>query len=197
MSCLWDIKIFSRQVVVRVWSCKWRMHLGKTFGCHHRFVWYSQCNYCSDVSFHRELIVKCPHTECFPFSPPDQYSPPFLHFAPELRRLSCMDCIEALLLSGFWLPLALTECLSSCQAIFSCSYSNSATFWQLLPHLVPSGLRYGQLPAALLLHLIPTGTFRTSPTLRFLLISLFDVLFPVGYTWSVNWLHQKITWDAC
>ena len=73
--------------------------------------------------------------QLFPLGPPQQCTSPCLHVAPDLLRLSCMDRIQALWLSGFLLPLVLTEYSSFCQAVFSGSYSNSATFWQLLPHL--------------------------------------------------------------
>lgn len=126
------------------WLCghgaEWRLHLGETFGCHQ---WdclifpvqlLDQCFFAQGSDFH------LPVTDCIPFILPDQHTSPFAHFVPNIRMLSCMDCIKAFLFSGFWMPLTLTKYSSFWQAVLSCSYSKSAAFWQQLPYLVLSNL---------------------------------------------------------
>lgn len=67
--------------------------------------------------------------ECFPFSPPALYTSLFVHFAPHLRSLSNVDSLDLWFLTTF----GLDQSLCSCQAVFSCGYSNSVNFWQLFP----------------------------------------------------------------
>jgi len=140
MSCLRDIEVFSRQVVIWVWSLRvkeafeedwlstagWSDMLGVMTGP----MFLSIGNRFSNTW----------HTACFPFSP---HRSIYLSISPlcSTSQQAVRDGLRQAFLA-LWLLMAfgldcMLEPLPGCLLL---SYSSSAAFWQLFHYLVPFSL---------------------------------------------------------
>lgn len=93
MPCLWDTEVFSRH-----WLYESELR-GKD-------AWYVQCNYWTSIPSIGNWLSSGGWAQDAPSSPSDR-----IHFLSPLcsrpHEVALMDCSQALLLSGFWLPLVL------------------------------------------------------------------------------------------